>query len=431
MERHMKPDDKFVSIPSALIPYCEMDIEDSRILIYSGDYSLKNGDELVILTGDIYYALQYEYHLDFQGIGTSLPSIWQLTETPTELLIPNGMKGECIITESKTRNGVNSYHGLIQSLFPEQKACSIWHWSYVNMQSFYGSFVRHNKGVGSNRLSFLCKDGTRIIIENLNAENKDQQLTRITHRCELTPSDGRLLNHNDAQKYIKAFTHFISFVVGKYHSPILVNGQDIEGFSSFYHRVYYDKSRIGVNSWLPYPYDRDVESLWPTFEAIWNGEDEDKADILSTAVHWYLEANIGSGKMEGAYIMAITGLEMMWNVILNKEEQTAGETLQNLLKKMNHNPSFDAESLIRTRNQLTHYDSRNRKKYQKITQEQKLQSLDNALNILELTILYWLGYQGRYADRICESKWRGASTKRVPWALASEGTPTESTIGKS
>ena len=127
----MKPDDKFDSIPSALIPYCEMDIEDSRILIYSGDYSLKNGDELVILTGDIYYALQYEYHLEFQGIGTSLPSIWQLTETPTELLIPNGMKGECIITESKTRNGVNSYHGLIQSLFPEQKACSIWHWSYV------------------------------------------------------------------------------------------------------------------------------------------------------------------------------------------------------------------------------------------------------------------------------------------------------------
>lgn len=416
----MATNDMMEGIPRALEPYCEMDIEDSRILIYSGDYSLRSGKESVILTGDIYYTLQYEYHIEFQGTGTSLPSIWQLKEVPTEISIPN-MKGECIITDSETRSGVNSYHGLIQSLSPEQNACTSWHWSYVNMQSFIGSsVVRDNQGRHSmcaGRLSFLCKDGTKIIVDNLEID-KDKHPNRITHRCELIPANNKLMNHFDAQKYIKAFTHFISFVVGKYHSPILVCGKGMNGSRSFYHQLSYDKSRAGVNSWLPYPYDRDIESLWPTFESIWNGDDEDKADILSTAVHWYLEANIGSGKMEGAYIMAITGLEMLWNVILEKQEQKAGENLQILLKKMCYYPAFDAKCLIDTRNRLTHYDSRNRKKYQKMTWEQKIESLENVLAVLELAILYWLGYQGRYADRLCKNRWRGASTINVPWTVA-------------
>ena len=410
-------------IPKALEPYCDMDIEDSRILIYSGEYSLTSGDESVLLTGDIYYALQYEYHLEFQGIGTSLPSLWQLSEVPIEIFIPNGLKGDCIITESKTRNGITSYHGLIQSLSPEQNACTSWHWSYVNMQSFIGSsVVRDNQGrhaMCSDRLSFLCKDGTKIIVDNLEID-KDKHHNRITHRCELIPANNKLMNHYDAQKYIKAFTHFISFVVGKYYSPILVCGYDLEGSRYFYHQVYYDKSRVGVNSWLPFPHDRDIESLWPTFESIWNGDDEDKADILSTAVHWYLEANMGSGKMEGAFIMAITGLEMLWNVILEKEEQTAGEKIQNLLKKMDYYPSFDAGSLIKTRNHLTHYDSRNRRQYQKMTREQKKECLENVLAVLELAILFWLGYQGRYADRLCKNRWSGASTIKVPWATDCE-----------
>ena len=114
--------------------------------------------------------------------------------------------------------------------------------------------------------------------------------------------------------------------------------------------------------------------------------------------------------------MAITGIEMLWNVMLEKKEQTANEKLQNLLKIMNYCPAFDAGNLINTRNQLTHYDSKNRKKYQKLTQGQKIQCLENALNVLELAILYWLGYQGHYADRLYKNKWRGSSTKKVPWA---------------
>lgn len=412
--------DELSFIPKAIEPYCAMEIANSRILIYAGSFSLIQGEETVTLTGEISYTFQHEYHIEFHGTGSTTLSIWTQLDSPTVISTPNGLKGECIINMIKARNGNCFYGGQIQYLFSEQKKCTTWHWSYINMQSFIGAKIQHDnlcsRSVGADRLSFLCNDGTRIIIENINSTNKDIHPIRITHRCKLLPAKGKPLSHKEVEKYLNAFTHFISFVVGRYHSPILVCGQDKHGQLSFYHRVYYDKSRIGVNSWLPFPHDQEIESLWPTFESIWNGKDEDKADILSTAVHWYLEANIGSGKMEGAYIMAITGIEMLWNVILEKKEQTAKEKLQNLLKKMNYCPAFDAGSLINTRNQLTHYDSKNRQKYQKLTQEQKLQCLENALNVLELAILYWLGYQGHYADRLCENKWRGSSTKKVPWA---------------
>ncbi len=417
--------DDFSFIPKAIEPYCAMKIEDSRILIYSGSFSLNLGESTVTLTGEIGYTFQYEYHIEFHGAGSTTLSIWTQLDSPTVISTPNGLKGECIINMIKARNGNCFYGGQIRYLFSEQKKCTTWHWSYITMQSFIGAKIQHDnlcsRSVGADRLSFLCNDGTKIIIENINSTNKDMHPIRITHRCELLPAKDKSLSFNEVEKYLKAFTHFISFVVGRYHSPILICGKDTLGNLSFYHHVYYDKSRTGVNSWLPFPHDQEIESLWPTFESIWNGEDEDKADILSTAVHWYLEANTGSGKMEGAYIMAITGIEMLWNVILEKKEQTAKDNLQNLLIKMNYFPAFDAGNLINTRNQLTHYDSKNRQKYQKLTQEQKLQYLENALNVLELAILYWLGYQGQYTDRLCEKKWRGSSTKRVPWAGTIEG----------
>ena len=173
-------------------------------------------------------------------------------------------------------------------------------------------------------------------------------------------------------------------------------------------------SRHNVLSWLPYPKDTDIESLWPKFEEIWNGDDKDKADVLSTAVHWYLEANSNSGKAEGALIMAMTGVDLMCNVILPKQE-AGNQRLQNLLVRMNHKPKYDPQSLFDTRNKLVHYYGDNRNNYQTLTRKQKLDCLERALNILELAILYWLGYKNRYADRTQANKWCGASTKRVPW----------------
>jgi hypothetical protein len=290
------------------------------------------------------------------------------------------------------------------------------------MTEFIGEPVarvtENHRSAKKDQLSFLCKDGTKIILENAEKRTDSCEISRyrISHHCALIPANGKSIDFDSAWKYIVAFSHFIGFVVGRYHSPILLAGIDDNDLHFSYLFSGYDKSRIGVNSWLPYPNDTDIEFLWPVFEDIWNGDDADKADILSTALHWYQEANMYSGKAEGALIMATTGIQMMWNVILSEEELKGKDLLQKLLKRMDYRPSFDPKSLINTRNQLVHYNKENRIKYNTLTREQKLLCLENALNVLELAILYWLGYQGRYADRTDANKWRGASTKRVPWA---------------
>ncbi len=413
----------FEEIPKALFPYCNYEMNDSRILVYSGHFSLNNRGINEILEGEIYYSLNGEVELVFKGKGERLDLSWFESDGDLQISTPSGLAGKCRLNSCVSCNdGKNTFQGFIQHLFAEQRKCSQWHWSYMNMTAFIGELVtritENHRSVKKDRLSFSCKDGTKIILENIEKRTSSSEISRysISHHCALIPANDKSIDFDYACKYIIAFSHFIGFAVGRYHSPILIEGIDDKDQHFSYHFSGYDKSRVGVNSWLPYPNDTDIESLWPIFEEIWNGDDADKADILSTALHWYQEANINSGKAEGAFIMAITGIQMMSNVILTEEELKGKNHLQNLLKRMKYKPTFDPKSLIDTRNQLIHYNKDNRTKYNTLTREQKLMCLENALSVLELSILYWLEYHGRYADRTDANKWRGASTKKVPWA---------------
>lgn len=419
----MTSDSFFEAIPKALQPYCDYEITDSRILVYSGPFSLNYKGMNAIIEGEIYYSLFGDLELVFEGKGERLDLSWFESDGDIHISTPSGLAGECILNSCVSCNdGKTTYRGLIQHLFAQQKECSQWHWSYLNMTAFIGELVARvtedHRSAMKDRLSFPCKDGTKIILENTEKRTNSSEISRyhISNHCVLIPANGESIDFNSARKYIVAFSHFIGFVVGRYHSPILIEGIDDKDQHFSYLFSGYDKSRTGVNSWLPFPNDTDIESLWPVFEEIWNGNDTDQADILSTALHWYQEANMNSGKAEGALIMAMTGIQMMWNVILREEELKGKDHLQKLLKRIGYNPTFDPKNLINTRNQLVHYNKENRIKYNSLTREQKLLCLENALNVLELAILYWLGYQGRYADRTDANRWSGASTKIVPWA---------------
>lgn len=428
-------------IPRGLNPYCDLVLEDDRILVYSGDFTLRHNGETTTFKGNISYTFSCGIQLEFRGSCKIDASQFFGNDMSLQIITPNGQRGDgllCSLTSSA--EGV-SCRGILYSLSAEPIECSRWHWSFLNMEKFIGDCILRispkNRSVSRDRLSFKCQDGTMIILENLADNPSVFSQNRISHQCELIPANGKAISIDEAIKYIHAFSQFISFVVGRYHGPILIYGESTDCRRYMYHYSEHDKSKVGASSWRPFPEDKDIETLWPAFESIWNGKDKDKADILSTAIHWYMEANMNSGKMEGAYIMAITGIEMMWNVILpkrkenrrrsllmlikrlyekNPQKENSNQNLQALIGKMKYSPSFDVSVLIKTRNYLVHYDGRNRKKYQRLSHEQKLDILEQALNVLALTILYWLGYEGHYADRTNENKWRGASTVKVPWA---------------
>jgi len=412
----------FEDIPKALEPYCEINMNSTRMLVYSGSFALRCGRATLELEGEISYSLYGGLQLVFEGKAGRIGFEFFISKKAYYIRTSNGLTGRCIIGSFTSSSNGNTYcRGFIQHLFASQKKCSCWYWSYLNMTKFHGELVtrvyENHRTTSTDRLSFLCIDGTVIIAENTDNQNNPKSNNQyvITHHCKLIPANGKKIDFNSAKKYIIAFSHFISFVVGKYHSPILIEGLNKKEQHYPYYYSGYDTSRYNVISWLPYPKDIDIESLWPTFEEVWNGDDKDKADVLNTAIHWYLEANSNSGKVEGALIMAMTGVDLMCNVILPKNEQ-GKMRLQNLLKRINYKKKYDPSFMRDTRNQLVHYDEDNRKKYQTLTRKQKLNCLEKTLNILELAILYWLGYTIHYADRTHANKWRGASTKMVPWS---------------
>ena len=419
----------FEGYPSALPLYCEMQIVESKIKIYSGLFSLKSGNKQGIqINGEVFYSLEGDIKLEFRGVGTDFRPEW--IEKGIQIITQTGLEGEGIITLlSDSKSGEVTYWGELNRLFSQEVACTRWHWAYINVPSFFGDNViridQQKRKVCADRLTFTCGDGTTIIMEKA-PDTNEKKPWQISHICELSFQKGKALNYSKVIHYIYAFTHFISFVVGRYHAPIFIQGDTPNTQSFQYHYNGYDCSRVGVLSWRPSHHDKDIIEIWPKFESIWNGLDRDKADILSTALHWYLEANMGSGKMEGAFIMAMTGIQMMWNVILDKKERKGNKQLQCLLNKMNYTPSFEPKKLIDTRNYLVHYDEENRKRYNELSWEQKFLLLDNALNILELVILFWLGYNGRYTDRTNTNKWTAASIKRVPWAAVPEAAEEES-----
>lgn len=428
------------SIPWALSPYCSMQIENDRILVYSGDFSLQYMGITSTITGVISYSLVNGMQLEFSGSCKNCDYPLFGDDLSIQISTPNGQKGEGLLYRMTSNADEVSVRGILNYLSAEPVECTRWHWSFLNMEKFIGDSIQRISSKGSSvsldRLSFKCHDGTMIIMDNLPGDSANYYQSHLSHQCELIPADGKAISIDVADKYILAFSQFISFVVGRYHGPILICGECADGHHYMYHYSRNDNSKVGVSGWLPFPNDKDIEKLWPVFESIWNGKDRDKADILSTVIHWYMEANMNSGKMEGAYIMAITGIEMMWNVLLpHKKEnrnndcmklfeclfktklhkESANQKFQVLLNMMRYNPSSDASALIQCRNMLVHYDCRNRKKYQRLTRDQKHDRLEKALNILALTILYWLGYDGHFADRTNSNKWRGASTIMVPW----------------
>ena len=170
-----------------------------------------------------------------------------------------------------------------------------------------------------------------------------------------------------------------------------------------------------MSSWKPDFKDQDLVDLWPKFRAK-RHESLDQYDVLNTVIHWYLAANMNDGMLEGAYILGFAGIQLLSAEIAG-EGLKNNEIVEDFFSRLNLNVHMDAEDISRMRNWLAHYEGRNRIAYQGLSFEEKYARLEIVLQILELAILYWLGYEGHFCNRL-GSKWRGTAVELVPWLPA-------------
>jgi hypothetical protein len=160
--------------------------------------------------------------------------------------------------------------------------------------------------------------------------------------------------------------------------------------------------------------------------------DPDRRDILEVAIHWYIEANLGSGAIEGAVILSQNGLERLAYYILVHERGIlreedfrpgglhAAERLRRLFTefglptpigpprfRVNNLPALAAaqgwrdapEALVILRNSIVHPDQRNTQRLHNYPIPARHEAWTLCLWYFELVLLKWFGYSGNYANR--------------------------------
>ncbi len=273
--------------------------------------------------------------------------------------------------------------------------------------------MRQDRMLSKDRLVFQ-DGGYQIILENRTGYRNQQKRHReVSHICELRHVNGSPVVVEEAHKEILLFSRYFSFIAGCQHAPFFIEGLSGDTVQYVFHALGPDDSLIGVSSWKPDFKDEDLLPLWQSFRSKCY-ESLDQSDILNTVVHWYLQANINSGLLEGAIILGFTGIELLSNVIVGKELDNES-IIEDFITRLNLDPEVKPKDIAQTRNYLMHYKNEHRRRtYNSLTFDEKVSRLEVILQILELSILYWLGYEGHYSDRLHQI-WQGEQVKLVPW----------------
>lgn len=397
--------------PKALEEYVNLPELGGRMIVYEGPFTLRNGEEFYKIQGCFFYSFCEHINLFFEGqvLSSSGIELWRW-----EISSESGWRGTAIVTQLKTGKGPELIRGQIEYAYQGQEECRRWRWCYLNAPVLLGENVVYDGTLSKDRLTFHA-GGYKIIIDNRPGYIQQKQHRSLSHICELKRMDGAAISKDDALQEIRLFSSFFSFVAGCRHAPFFIQGYEEQEAQFQWHGLGMDNSLTRVSSWKPDYKDLELIPLWSAFRRRYYAS-SDCAEVLLTLVHWYLEANMNSGLLEGAYLLGFAGLELASDVMVGKRRNNA-DKVQAFWDMLHLSSTQLPEDIASMRNGLMHYTKTHRLEYSSLRREDKIIRLESLLQILELAILYWLNYEGHYSDRL-NPGWRGTSTRRVPWAGA-------------
>lgn len=261
----------------------------------------------------------------------------------------------------------------------------------------------------------------------------------ITHVGCAKRADGNSFSTKDVEPLMEVLRLFLSFTCGAWTSPFLLVGTNHRG-----ERVWEDWSPALVTSprgevaWAP---DHvDVAAAFPGFWGL--ATDAKLGTALSSIVHWYVEANLQSGALEGAVVLLQCGFELLtWMELVMRrnlrtptafETLAAKEALTELLGVLRiptaiprSLPQLRARAkaanlpdgpavLTAIRNRIVHPPKKG-KALEHHGVPLIYEAWTYSIWLAELCVLAMIGYRGRYQDRIRQRR-RYTDSTTVPWA---------------
>lgn len=317
----------------------------------------------------------------------------------------------------------------------------------VNFRNYLGRGVGNGAGMMWAGRGVTETDGWRVTLDKVNHETIFEEVeavsgSAITHVGKLERTDGSTFSKDDADRLLEGLFRYLSFCRGSWAAPVLVVGQDANDI-----RVFEQWRDWKIQPWwrtATWFNDFSVEGFeagLPGFWKLWNNETWNEPLLL--ALHWYCEANMSAGGVEGSVILAQAAFELLAWTLLVEDRTVLSEdgfqklpamdklrllishcgipleiplslaTLSSVAKAENW---VDApQALTEYRNALVHANPKKRQRVLSVDVAARHDAWDLSLWYLELVLLRLFEYEGQYSNRIRRVGFRGDEVEPVPW----------------
>lgn len=319
-----------------------------------------------------------------------------------------------------------------------------------NLESVRASVViDYPKGTISASRNVLRGGGWIVTIDEVEKQRDVLKMLNqasgfaVTHIGRIERDDGKPFTAEEAWGVCDALGWYITFCCGRWTGPCLPHGFNASGNLLW---AIWDSCRMTPYKQRPTWMDRQASEHFERPFAGYMVKWLDKfwKDVVTTAIHWHVEANASAGSIEGSIVLTQTAFELLSSVILVENYKWLSQdghdklaaadrmrllflwcgmptdvptSLTNLLKlakAFNWNDSPTAMTEIR--NTITHPTRKNREKYDKHSSKARAEVWFLGLWYLELCLLKLFDYNGTYGNRLVD-RIAGQVTP-VPWAAS-------------
>lgn len=446
-------------IPEMIAVSVNMTEANSSIKIYEGEYIIKDDQNEIKVTGNIYFDWFPNSGAHFYGK--------PLVDTIDLFKITNGANSFSIIVDglefgkgfiTNTNIGSLNNDSFIKGTLSQQavlgdKSIAVYkiRFSIPNLREFHGLPVKQitekNFSTSRNRLRFENDNYVITIDKCYDYKERQKSLEEkggyiILYAGELTSKKGPL-SHADTKDIFHCLSTFLTFLNGRRTSALFIQGvHDNKSVWYDYTNYFVDNSK-SVQTWPQKHSISGLNELWQEFYKIW--QDKDDKDFLTSLIHWYVEANGHSGFSEGSIIMAQTALELIYNwwviehkkMILGKDSEniSAANKIRLLLSQLEIDHSVptafgylqqfidttenvvDApDAVVYIRNAIVHSQEEKRKKLSAIHYRAKYEALQLCIWHIEMSLLCILKYDDKYFNRCSKEIYASKAEKLVPWS---------------
>jgi hypothetical protein len=326
-----------------------------------------------------------------------------------------------------------------------------------NFHNYIGARVvfrgRYGPWPSRSRLTLMHEEWRIYLDQDPQLDQRENSLRAnggyaMTHVGIIERADGRAFRRRDIEDLSSCLHRFLSFARGFWCGPLVLEGMGRRGalWTEWSSEALLTDWQ-GVASWFPL---RDVSEVTVAFDGfceLWNRPLWKRP--LAGAVHWYIEANLNAGAIEGSLILAHTTLELLaWIFVVGDrgvlsashfDKLSSQERLRELLSTLRiptaipaslqavwkwaaatrpqHSVADDGPSVItRMRNALVHPKPARRSVLEQASGPARVQARQLALLYVELVILALSGYRGKFINRLRTGVTPTEATAVVPWA---------------